>query len=239
MDTENVPVEAPEVEVETPETTEVDTEVVAEPENPTETETPHESLFDLPDGRKLTAEQVKEEYLSLQKDYTQKAQRLAAIEKRGTPEHINKPEVAEWQKPDYVPKNYAELIEISKAQAIDELRKQAEAEELRQKEVVNLVDSQIAEIRKSDSKLDENALFLHANKFGFRDLKAAHSNMQAIKQAAIDAEQRTLKNIQTRGATPVAGTPGAKSSDGGAEYGAHRNYGSAIEYIRNTFPGKN
>lgn len=214
------------------ETPSVQPENGAEPEHPQEPETPTENLYDLPDGRKLTGEQVKSEYENLLKDYTQKSQRLATFERGTAPKHITDQEVPEWQKPDYVPKSWAEVIEIGKAQALEEIRKSAEAEETRSKEVAQLVDSQIAEIRAQDKNLDENALFLHANKWGFRDLKAAHANMVAMKQATLDAEQRTVKNLKTRAADPVSGTPAVPTPDSSIDPRISQKYGSAIEYFR-------
>jgi len=191
---EMVSAETPVVETPSP-----DPEAPVTPETPV-VETPTAQLYDLPDGRKVTAEEVKREYENLLKDYTQKSQKLAAIE------NINKPteDIPRWKQPDYVPQSYAEVIEIAKQQAIDEVRHQAEAEANRTKEVSTLVDQQIAELKTKDQSLDENALFLHANKYGFRDLKSAHENMQAIKQAELSAEQRTLKNLKARGIDPVS-----------------------------------
>lgn len=191
--------------VETP--VETPTEPVAQvtPETPV-VETPQaEEKFKLPDGREVTPQELYDLHVNkLLPDYTKKSQELA------TYKNINKPqeEVPAWKKPDYAPQSYDELIGIAKQEAINEIRRQAEAEEARTREVATFVDTQIEELKKTDASLDENALFLHANKFGFRDLKSAHENMQALKQAALDAEQRTLKNLKARGTDPITtGTP--------------------------------
>lgn len=189
-----------------------------------------EALYDLPDGRKVPAEVVKSEYENLLKDYTQKSQRLAEIERAKAPQ-INNQEVPEWKRPDYIPKSYDELIERGAELALQRLQETRQAEEARTREVVTLVDSQIAELKKADPKLDENALFSHATKYGFRDLKVAHQNMTALKQAALDAEQRTLKNIRARGDTPIAGAPGVKVNDGALDPNIGKKYGSALEYF--------
>ena len=193
---EMVSAETPVVETPSP-----DPEAPVTPETPV-VETPQaKEMFDLPDGRKVSAEELYDLHVNkLLPDYTKKSQRLAEYE------NINKPkeEVPHWKQPDYVPQSYAEVIELAKQQAIDEMRQQAEAEANRTKEVSTLVDQQIAELKTKDQSLDENALFLHANKYGFRDLKSAHENMQAIKQAELSAEQRTLKNLKARGIDPVS-----------------------------------
>lgn len=193
--------------VETP--TEVPAEAPVTPETPV-VETPQEGeKFKLPDGQEVSAEELYDLHVNkLLPDYTKKSQELA------TYKNINKPqeEVPAWKRPDYAPQSYAEVIDLAKQEAIAELRRQAEAEEARTREVATFVDSQIQELKKADPKLDENALFLHANKFGFRDLKSAHENMQALKQAALDAEQRTLKNLKARGIDPITtGTPSVAS----------------------------
>lgn len=209
--------------VETPETS----EAPVTPETPG-IETSEAQLYDLPDGRKVTAEEVKQEYENLLRDYTQKSQKLAAIE------NINKPkeEVPRWKQPDYVPQSYAEVIELAKQQALEEIQRKAEEEVNRTKEVSTLVDTQIAELKSKDKSLDENALFLHANKYGFRDLKAAHENMQAMKQAELAAEQRTLKNLKARGIDPVSISATEVANDA-IDYAtiASRNE-SPLDYIR-------
>lgn len=204
-------------------------EVQVTPETPV-VETPVATLYDLPDGRKVTAEEVKIEYENLLKDYTQKSQKLSSYE------NINKPkeeDVPEWKRPDYVPKSYAEVIEIAEQRALDRIKQERNEEDARTKEVAQLVDSQIAEIKKTDAALDESALFAHANKFGFRDLKSAHVNMQAIKQAAIDAEQRTLKNLKARGIDPISVTATPVVDDGAIDYAAIAGgTESALDYLR-------
>ena len=220
--------ESPSVETPVVETPSESPEAPVIQETP-QVETPEAVLYDLPDGRKATAEEVKQEYENLLKDYTQKSQKLAAIE------NINKPkeDIPAWKKPDYIPQSYAEVIEIAEQRAIDRIKQEREAEEARTTEVAQLVDSQIAELKKTDTALDENALFLHANKFGFRDLKSAHQNMQAIKQAELAAEQRTLKNLKARGIDPISVTNTPVASGDAIDYAqiAGRTE-SALDYLR-------
>lgn len=205
------------------ETPVVETPNVETPEAPVTPETPvvetpkAEERFKLPDGREVSSMELYDLHVNkLLPDYTKKSQELA------TYKNINKPqdEVPSWKQPDYIPQSYAEVIDLAKQEAIAEIRRQAEAETARTKEVATYVDTQIAEIRKSDTSLDENALFLHANKFGFRDLKAAHANMQAIKQAAVDAEQRTLKNLKARGIEPINAGATPSVDTGAIDYNA-------------------
>jgi len=72
----------PEVTEETPaeETAEVQPEAAE-----TQTET-----YELPDGRKLTGDEVKEEYLKLNSEFTRKSQELAVLKKPQATEEPNK-----------------------------------------------------------------------------------------------------------------------------------------------------
>lgn len=201
------------------------------PDSPAETpavDAPSEILYDLPDGRKVTGEVVREEYGNLMRDYTQKSQRLAAYEKVANPEIKNVPD---WQKPDYVPTSYAEIIQIAKQQAKDEIRQEREQEETQKTELSSQIEAELAEIKKVDPNLNENSLFLHANKYGFRDLSKAYENMKALNDAKLSTEQRTVKNIQARKDNPVAGKPGTASPTAPV-YGDHNQYGSALEYLQ-------
>lgn len=161
-------------------------------------------------------------------DYTIKSQRLAQVESTFTKPQENIPE---WKKPDYVPKSYGELIEIAEQRAIEKLREQAIEEDTQKAEVAKQVDATIADIRKTDSKLDENALFQHATKYGFRDLKQAYNNMQAIRNAEIATEQRVLKNLKGR-QDPVSGVQGGGNAPTGSDPNIGRKYGSALEYFQ-------
>ena len=205
-------------------------EPTATPETPVvETPPAEETLYELPDGRKVDAESLQREWKeNFYPEYTRKSQRLAEYE------NINKPreEVPAWKQPDYVPKSYAEVIEIAEQQALARIKAEAEAESARVQEVSALVDSQIAELKKADPKLDENSLFLHANKYGFRDLKAAHENLRAMKQAELAAEERTVKNLKARGIDPVSISATPVESEG-IDYSriGNRNE-SALDFFR-------
>lgn len=222
---ESVPAPTPPAPIvpETPETPSV-------PESPPATPAPDAAeLYELPDGRKVDGATLSKEWKeNFYPDYTRKSQKLAQIDEINKPPQENIPE---WKKPDYVPKSYAEIIEIAENRAIERLQETAKAEDAHRTEVAKQVDAQIATIRTADPKLDENALFLHANKYGFRDLSQAYENMKYIKQIALDTEQRVLKNMKGR-ADPVAGITGGTSPDGTMSPTAHRNYGSALEFLQ-------
>lgn len=206
-------------------------EIPSEPSTE-EPQVPEPTLYELPDGRKVDAETLQREWQqNFMPDYTRKSQELAAI-RRETAPGTPKDEEPVWKQPDYVPQTYAEIIELAQKAAIEQLKTEQQQQEEGQRQLIAQIDAQIAEIKKIDPKLDENALFLHANKYGFRDLAKAHENYRAIEDAKLTVEQRTLRNVQARKDTPVVGTPGIAPVSTDVSYGEHSKFGSAIEFLK-------
>lgn len=176
---------------------------------------PEPVLYELPDGRKVDAETLSKEWKeNFYPEYTRKSQELAGY-KRGEQEFTKKPEAkpAEdpepWKNPDYVPQTYGEIVEIATKEAMRRIQSQAQEEANRTRAIEEAVSNELSEIKKLDPKLDENALFAHANKYGFNNLKMAYQNMSELRRVEADTEQRVLKNLKTREAAPVSGRPGA------------------------------
>lgn len=204
-------------------------------------------LYKLPDGREVDAAGLQKEYENLLPEFTRKSQRLAELE---TKDIKVPPEEPKWKKSDYVPETYAEVIEAAKAEALAELRAEqqrgadeakatADAEAARVTAVHDEVESQLTEIKKTDAKLDEDALFTHANKYNFTDLKAAHANMVEMKRIALDAEQRTVKNLKNRDIDPISGGGGGETSpDDAYDPVAMSQYGSANDFLARIKRGK-
>jgi DNA-binding transcriptional MerR regulator len=218
----------------TPSAPETPTPPVA-PEAAAPAETPAqpaaEQLYDLPDGRKVDAETLRREWKeNFLPDYTRKSQKLAEIEK-----HIKSPNEEPpkkpWEQPDYTPQSWSEVLELAEKRTLERIQQQAQQAEEQTKAIAAEVDKQLSEIKATDPQLDENALFHHANKFGFRDLKSAHANMQAIKAAALAAEERTLKNLKARGLDPISGQPSPTGLDTGIDPDIAQKYGSAVEFF--------
>lgn len=199
----------------------------------TTTPAPAEALYKLPDGREVDAVTLQREWKeNFMPEFTQKSQRLAAIE-RGT-QPITSPEAApKWQDPTWQPQSIQEVIEAGKQAALDEIQgQQRQAEETRTR-VASEVDAQIAAIKTKDANLDENALFVHANKFGFPNLIAAYENMSEMRKIATETERRVLTNVNTRKADPISGGAQPAPVAGTAQtYGANGNYSSALDYFR-------
>ena len=214
-------------------------EAPAKVEDPAADPTPpaaEEPLYDLPDGRKVNAESLQKEWKdNFLPEFTRKSQALAEIERK---KDLSGPDEPAWKSPDYVPENYAEVIELAKREAINEIQGSYQAEQNRIKAVQSTVDTEISELKKTDPKLDENALFVHANKYGFRDLKAAHTNMVDMRKAIVDVEQRTVKNLKTREADLISTGAGAELPDtGGYDPKSMSQFESATEYL-NFIKGK-
>jgi hypothetical protein len=191
--------------------------------------TPEPVLYETPDGRKVDAETLQREWKeNFLPEFTRKSQRLAELER----EDITGKDKPKWKDPDYVPENYAEVIELAKAEALAELQNSARAEQERVNAIKSAVDSQIAEIKKADANLDENALFQHANKYGFKDLVLAYQNMSHIKKVVEETEQRTLKNVKTREADPIStGENATVTEDDGYDPEEARQYDGAASFL--------
>lgn len=189
-------------------------------------EAPAVQLYDLPDGRKVTGEEVAQEYKNLLSDYTRKSQKIVELEKPAQSKDDNIPA---WQKPDYTPSSYAEIVEIAKQAALNEIQSRTAAEQAQVAQMTQQIDNTINELKKVDPTLDENSLFQHATKYGFRDLNVAYSNMKDMRAAIKDAQDTTVKNLKSRSTDPVSG--GSAQSEAGVDRAAISNFRSAQEYL--------
>ena len=204
-----------------PETPEVEPEVIA-PEAPAE---PVVELYELPDGRKVDgvtlAKEWKENFLP---DYTRKSQELAAKNNQNLPSEVPPNPYAD---PDYVPQTYAEIIEAAKTAALNEIAQKQEQETAAHKAVEDAVIQQLDAVKAIDPNVDENKLFLHANKYGFRDLSTAYQNMKDMGQITKTVQKQTAENIAKR-KDPVSVIPGGNvgnASDPSA-------FSSAVDFMR-------
>ena len=177
---------------------------------------PAAQLFKLPDGREVDAAGLQREYENLLPEFTRKSQELAALKTQNQPQPITTEE-PEWMKPDYSPSSWKEAIEIAKQEALKELVGQAQAQQQAEAAISAGVEAQLTELKTADPKLDENSLFAHAVKYGFTDLRQAHSNWKDLQTVALTTEQRVLKNLNNR-ADPVATVPAATAVSAPTDY---------------------
>jgi hypothetical protein len=196
-------------------------------------ETPAAELFELPDGRKVDAATLQKEWKeNFYPEYTRKSQKLAAYEGVDKP-NITKTDEPEWKKPDYVPKTYGEVIELATQEAQRQITATAQAERERVANITAQVNAEVAELKKADPQLDENALFVHATKYGFQNLKAAHANMVDMRGIVARTEQTVIKNLKTREADPVStGASGAPTTDEGYDPNDAGQFSSALEFFQ-------
>lgn len=159
-------------------------------------------------------------------DYTRKSQELAKVAKPGDLP-ANGPAAKPYEDPNWVPPNYGEVVRLAKEEAIAEIKAAEEARAEHERNIEATVVAQLAEIKALDPTLNENALFVHANKFHFTDLRVAHANMKEMADAVKKVQKTTADNIAKR-ADPVSITPGA----GGGQGQPASSFSNAVEYLR-------
>lgn len=204
--------------------------VIPATEVPAAVEPAAPQLYKLPDGREVDAAGLQREYENLLPEFTRKSQELAAL--KNPPSPLTNPQEPAWKDPNFQPKDWAEAIEIAKQEALAEVRNESQARQAAEQARTQAVEAQLAAIKTVDPKVDENALFEHAVKYGFNDLGKAHANMKALQEAVVATEQRVLKNVQTRAGDPIATTPTpAPATDGIAALGNPANYRDARDFL--------
>lgn len=184
-------------------------------------------LFELPDGRKVDAETLSREWKeNFYPDYTRKSQELAANKT-----HVTSPQqdpIIPALTDEWVPKSYAEIVEIAKQSIKTDLQHEQETQIQRQQEIETNVINELSEIKKTDPTVNENALFLHANKYGFNNLQSAHQNMKDMVQMAKTVQQATVQNVSKRN-DPVSVS--SAGNTGGTIPDASQ-FSSASEYLQ-------
>lgn len=159
-------------------------------------------LYELPDGRKVDAKTLYKEHTeNLLPEFTRRSQELAEL-KKGTTLTETKP-TEEW-----VPQTFEELLAKAEERVFKSMEEKQQQQTQVRQEVETQVANQLNEIKALDASLNENALFVHATKYGFRDLKLAHQNMRDMSEMAKKVQGETAKNIAKR-QDPVSSTPGA------------------------------
>lgn len=181
-------------------------------------------LFETPDGRKVDAQTLQKEWKeNFLPEFTRKSQELSELKKTPLPEE---PVKSPYADPNYVPQSYEEIIKAAKEETIAEIRRE-EAERIAYAQSIETaVATQLEEVKKVDPNVNENQLFLHANKYGFRDLKVAHQNMKDMAELTKTVQKQTVANIQKR-ADPVSASPGASGTVLNPD-----DYATARDYIR-------
>lgn len=202
-DNGNVPADAPSVE---PQQDPVAPTEPTEPVAPTEP-TGEPELYELPDGRKVDAATLTKEWKeNFYPEYTRKSQELAQV-KQGTQPITTEP--TQENLDEWIPKSYAEIVEKAKLEMKLELAREQQEQEQQVRQIEDAVATQLTEVKAKDPTVNENLLFQHATKYGFRDLRLAHQNMQDMSAAIKTTQQNTVKNVQKRADPVSTGAPGA------------------------------
>ena len=197
-------------------TAEVDSSVENTPSEETEADigsddqpskTSQEELYDLPDGRKVTAKVLQQEWKqNFMPDYTKKSTELKRIkEERESIKEEPKPVAKEpWEEPGWQPKTWQEVFEAGKRATLREVSPLlSEVEQGRQQreltaQATKAAETEMASIKESDPRVNEEAVYQHANKFGFSNLTQAYNNMKAMKELEKITEAKVLKNLKAR-----------------------------------------
>ena len=190
-----------------------------------EVEPEEKDLYELPDGRKVDAETLQSEWKeNFAPEFTRRSQELAELKRnKDLPEAPKSP----YADPDYVPESYEEILKVAEQRALDAIEAKETERLTQQKASEDAVVAQLDEVKKLDPQVDENKLFLHANKYGFRDLKQAHQNMRDMSNVVKTVQKNTAVNIAKR-VDPVSVAPGSPTGsrpDPSA-------FASAQEYLR-------
>lgn len=195
------------------------TQVVEEPViEPIEAE-----LYELPDGRKVDAETLSKEWKeNFYPDYTRKSQALAAKETQ-----VVQPTEPTTLNDEWVPKSYAELVQIAKQETRAELEREQQAKIAQQQAIDTTVANEIAAIKVLDPNVNVNAVLVHANKYGFTSLPYAHQNMKDMTAMAKNAQTTTAANIARRNDPVSVSTGNANGTLPDASQ-----FSSASEYLQ-------
>lgn len=215
-DNGNVPVDAPS------EQPTQETPASVETVQPTEPE-----LFELPDGRKVDAAALYKEHTeNLLPEFTRRSQELAELKKGTLPN--NEPAKNPYADPNYVPQSYEEILKVAEERALQRIDAREQKKTEHQQAIETEVATQLDTLKKADANLNENALFFHANKYGFRDLPTAYQNMKDMSELAKKVQQTTATNIAKRN-DPVSATTG---NSGGGTRSDPSQFSTARDYLR-------
>lgn len=179
-------------------------------------------LVELPDGRKVDAATAGKEYRTLLADHTRKSQELARLKTGQAPADPNASIIQpvakkSWEDPNWQPQSYQEILNA----AVDKIQTDAERSkserEAQDGALAANIDSQVAELKKTDPTLNEAELFKHAHKYKFGiNIAGAYQNMKDMSASVKKAQEITAGNIARRNAEPIAGggRPASVIADG-------------------------
>lgn len=205
----NIPVDAPSEQQPAEEAPASEETLTEEPGSQPPAEEPSQpAMYELPDGRKVTADELYKEHTeNLLPEFTRRSQKLSELEGKNQtqPDHSQSEKPNPYADPNYIPQTYEEIIAAAEERALARVEaRERQAIETRQA-VETQVASEIEEIKKTDPGVNTDQLFAHAVKYGFSDLKAAHQNMKDMSALVEKTQKATVQNVVKR-TDPVSKT---------------------------------
>lgn len=208
--------DAVEVEETEVEETEVQPEAEAEETNEeTEENAGEAEQFELPDGRKVDGATLAKEWKeNFYPEFTRRSQKLKELENPVKTDSQQTERKNPWDDPSWEPKTWQEVFEASERRAEAKMEAQRTAETEAKKHVNEWVETQLAEIRKAEPQLNEDALFSHAMKYGFQELKSAYQNMKDMNLAVKTTEKKVVDKMKARAGNSSPTGDGMPAGDG-------------------------
>jgi hypothetical protein len=205
-------VESEETEVEE---TEVQPEGEAETQEEEVKKTEEAELFELPDGRKVDGSTLAKEWKeNFYPEFTRRSQKLKELESAKQEVKSDSQEgKSPWDDPNWEPQTWQEVLDAAERKVTEKAVAEKAAAEQAKKSVNDWVESQVAEIRKEEPKLNEDALFSHAIKYGFYDIKSAYQNMKDMNLAVKHTEKKVVDKLKARAQSSSPSGDGSSLSD--------------------------
>jgi len=170
-------------------------------------------LFELPDGRKVDAATLSQEWKeNFMPEFTRRSQDLAIFrqgQQQQSPEQVQTDQLND---PDYIPPTYGELASQIEQRILQGMQSRQQAEHDARQALEDNAVAQLTEVRTTDPTVNEGRLLQHAMKYQFTDLRLAHASMRDTDAAVKAAMTHTKDNGMGR-VDPVSTRPGAAAGN--------------------------
>lgn len=183
-------------------------------------------LFELPDGRKVDATTLSQEWKeNFMPEFTRRSQDLAVF-RQGQQHNPAEAPLDPLNDPDYIPPTYGTLAEQIEQRILGGMQARQQAEQAQRQALEDNAVAQLTEVKQLDPNVNEGRLLQHAMKYQFADLRVAFASMRDTDAAVKAAMTHTKGNGEAR-IDPVSTRPGA--------VGAPLNpdaFSSSVDYLR-------
>jgi len=183
-------------------------------------------LYELPDGRKVDAATLSQEWKeNFMPEFTRRSQDLAAF-RQGQQRSPEPAEADPLNDPDYIPPTYGTLAEQIEQRILGGMQARQQAEQDARQSLEDGAVAQLTEVKQSDPTVNEGRLLQHAMKYQFTDLRLAHASMRDT-DAAVKAAMTHTKDNGTARIDPVSNRPGAAGTTLNPDA-----FASSVDYLR-------